>query len=771
MNGSPGSRIPSLGRIRRSYAAKLAIALLAVIAITVAFGTLVHFRTAETVQADAQQDLTTLSKAQANELDRWLSNVERQARTTSEHPALASGDPDRIREHLSGLVEDGQVPRGVVAVHYLDTERMTFVTSSSSGMVGVSPREQGAPFATDPPSFDGPEDTYVTRPFTVSVADFPVVAVISPVPDRPNRAVVYMVNIRKQVAALEQSVDGGYTAVVDGNGLFVAHPNTTMIGQQHHGGADNPAVKRGTAGESGFMEMGGNQLMAYAPMESADWVVMVHAPKSNAYALRSQVTSNVLGLILMAVISLALIGVTVGSNTVISLRQLSAKADEMADGSLDVDLETKRVDEIGTLYASFGDMRDSLRRRIRESEQAREEAETAKERAEAAKQEAEAMTRHLEQKAEHYQNVMVACAEGDLTERVDSESRSDAMTAIGRAFNDMMGEIEQTVANVKEFADHVSAAATEVDGSADEVMSASADVNEAVQEISEGAHRQTENLQEVSGEMNNLSASAEQVASTVDSLAETSQRAAEAGEDGRGAAEEAIAEMDAVEEETEHTVEQIEALEAEMAAIGDIVEVITEIAEQTNLLALNASIEAARTGQDGDGFAVVAEEIKSLAEDSKESAAEIEQRIERIQAQTADTVEGMQATSQRISTGVETVEEAIDALERIVDHVEETNGSIQEINDATENQAESTQTVVDMLGEVASISEQTANEADGVAAAAEQQTTTMQRVGANATDLADRAAELRELLEDFEVHGETGTTGRDADPTVVSDDD
>ncbi len=759
-----GQRTPFLERIRRSYGLKLAIALVSVVAITVAVGALVQAQTAEQVQKDAQGELETLSNSRAESLDAWLAGVKTQTQLTAEHPVFESGDRDRIRDHLTGLVADGNVPDGVVAAHYYDADEETIVTSSSEKMVGVDPAEQGAPFATDPPNF-GEKDVHVSEPFTVPVVDFPVVAVVAPVPDAPDKRVIYMVNIEEHTRSLTGGVEGGYTVVLNSSGSYLAHPNASKLLTTHHGGANSAAVEKGLAGESGFMQMDSGMLMAYAPMQSTDWVVVVHAPAGEAYALSDAVTSNILGLILVAVVSLALVGVTVGSNTVISLRQLSRKADAMAGGDLQVDLETNRRDEFGTLHDSFARMRDSLREQIREAETARDEAEQARESAEAAKEnaeaarreaenrreEAEALSSHLESKASHYEDVMDAAADGDLSVRVETESRSEAMVAIGESLNDMLDDIERTVANVKRFASHVSNAVVDVEESAEQVMTTGEEVSDSVTDISQGAARQTDQLGEVASEMNTLSASAQQVAATVDDVAATSQQAAAAGELGKEAAEEALAEMDAVEAQTEQTAEEIQQLDDEMEAIGDVVEVITEIAEQTNMLALNASIEAARTDAEGDGFAVVADEVKNLAEETKESAAEIEGRIERVQEKTAQSVEGMTETSERISTGVETVEGAIDALEEIAEYVEETDARIQEIQAATDDQAQSSSAVVQMVDDVASISEETTSQAESVSEAAEAQTETLAEVRDDADDLAERANELAELLDDFRV--------------------
>jgi methyl-accepting chemotaxis protein len=230
-------------------------------------------------------------------------------------------------------------------------------------------------------------------------------------------------------------------------------------------------------------------------------------------------------------------------------------------------------------------------------------------------------------------------------------------------------------------------------------------------------------------------------------------------DDGAKAVAQATEAMESVRASAEETTMAIRNLGSKSVQITGIVATITGIAEQTNLLALNAAIEAARAGEQGRGFAVVADEVRKLAEESQAAAASIAELIGQIQHETQRAVEVVETGAQRTSEGAATVEGARDSFVAIRDAVEDMSGRVEEIAAAIRQISESSQRVQDEFSEVASVAQQSSAAAEQVSASSEETSASTQEIAVSAQQLAATSEALAQVVAQFTLTHEVAQTG------------
>ena len=224
-------------------------------------------------------------------------------------------------------------------------------------------------------------------------------------------------------------------------------------------------------------------------------------------------------------------------------------------------------------------------------------------------------------------------------------------------------------------------------------------IDSSMEEIELLADQQAGNMTEISDEIGDISSAVEEIAASAENINDRSDRTASLTTDGERMAHSLSEQIETTRSNAERVAEAVDELSSEIDDIDEFARSIDEIAEQTNMLALNASIEAARVDDGGEGFAVVAEEVKALAEDSKEKAGEINALVESIKKAVRDVVTDMEDVCEQTEESSEDARMALETFEEIDRLTDELSGSIDEIAMGTSQQSESTEAVAMMIDE------------------------------------------------------------------------
>lgn len=275
----------------------------------------------------------------------------------------------------------------------------------------------------------------------------------------------------------------------------------------------------------------------------------------------------------------------------------------------------------------------------------------------------------------------------------------------------------------------------EVSSSADEVASASTEIASSSEEMASSMTEQTAQVAEVASAVEDISSSLAEVATQTAHANDTASESGKVAEDGGDAVRATAEGMESIRDTVNKAASMVEQLGERSEAIGAIVETINDIADQTNLLALNAAIEAARAGEHGRGFAVVADEVRKLADRTTKATAEISESITTIQDETRQAVEGMQSGEEHVNRGTELAAQATQHLQRIVGGAKEIRELISSISAATEQQTTASGQISQGMSQMESATTQ-ANEGARQAAMA-------------ATNLSHKAESLRTLVSRF----------------------
>ncbi len=299
------------------------------------------------------------------------------------------------------------------------------------------------------------------------------------------------------------------------------------------------------------------------------------------------------------------------------------------------------------------------------------------------------ITRPIAQAVESAQRI----AKGDLTQAIVTE-RTDEAGQLLMALSDMQGGLKSTL--------------VEIANASDQLASAAEELSAVTDESTRGLTRQNDEIQQAATAVNQMTAAVDEVASNAVSTSEASRQATTEAEDGRQQVDQAVSGMSSMVVEINDSTQSVADLANQVREIGKVIDVIRSIADQTNLLALNAAIEAARAGEQGRGFAVVADEVRALAHRTQTSTVDIEKMIGEVQVGADDAVAAMNKSLTWANNTQTLAQNAGEALQRITTSVAKINERNLVIASASEEQAQVAREVDRNLLNIQDLSTQTA---------------------------------------------------------------
>lgn len=344
----------------------------------------------------------------------------------------------------------------------------------------------------------------------------------------------------------------------------------------------------------------------------------------------------------------------------------------------------------------------------------------------------------------------IAEGEGDLTKEIPVTTK-DELGVMGKAFNQMLGQLRSLIREVSSSAEQVAAASEQLTASSEETTHATEKISTTVQEVAHGSEQQIQSLQETATTVQRVTAIVEGMTSHTNQATHTATIASEQASGGAKAIQNMTLQMGEISQTVSNLSHDVTHLGERSNEIRQIVDTITAIAEQTNLLALNAAIEAARAGEHGRGFTIVSEEVRKLAEQSAESAKQISHLISAIQQETAQTVHSMNATTNKVTAGMELVEVAGTSFESIQKSIAETATKMQEVTKSFNVMNTSTEQMARQTSILEQITEQTDQGTQEMASATEEQLAAMEEIAASSASLSDMAENLQTLVRKFKV--------------------
>jgi methyl-accepting chemotaxis protein len=336
----------------------------------------------------------------------------------------------------------------------------------------------------------------------------------------------------------------------------------------------------------------------------------------------------------------------------------------------------------------------------------------------------------------------ISRGDGDLTRRLHSDSQ-DELGDLATRFNSFIGKIQHIISSIAE--------------DSETLASSSEELSATTEDLRRGADDQALQIEQSAATMGEMSQTIVDVAKNSSAASDATKKASEIASEGKKVVEESVESISNISKTVEISAKTIYGLGESSQQIEEIIGVIKDIADQTNLLALNAAIEAARAGEQGRGFAVVADEVKKLAERTGNSTAEISEMTAKIQKDIDTSVKSIEDGKTQVEEGVKLSEKAKESLAGIVTASDECFNMVQMIATATEQQSSAVEEVSSTM--------------DNIAVGSKTSQQTFSQISDATADLAKLASELNEIVARFRIHSNAGHISDQETSSQVSEND